>query len=97
MTSIDAAGAISRLLSETERAHGDYEAKELAGVYDQDWPQWYATYAVEHGLGELLGHDVAADQLAAFLASTFEAFKAADPKPANGWAAWTAQRIATEF
>ena len=92
-----AADAVEALLSETEQAHGVYETAELAGVYDQDWPQWYASYAVDHGLGALVGHDIAADQLAAFLASTFEAFRAADPRPAEPWTAWMARRIATEL
>lgn len=26
------------------KAHGVYEAKELAGVYDDNWPQWYAEH-----------------------------------------------------
>jgi hypothetical protein len=89
--------AVSALLSETVQAHGVYEAAELSGVYDQDWPRWYAAYAVEHGLGELVGHDVPADQLTAFLARTFEEYRGADPKPADPWAAWTARRITTEL
>jgi hypothetical protein len=96
MTASDPAATISALLSETEQAHGAYEAAELSGVYDQDWPRWYAAYAVEHGLGELVGHDVPAEQLAAFLASTFDAFKGTDPKPAESWADWTARRISEE-
>jgi hypothetical protein len=93
----DPAEAISALLSETEAAHGAYETAELSGVYDQDWPRWYAAYAVEHGLGELVGHDVPADQLAGFLATTFEDFKGREPKPSEGWAAWTARRVTAEL
>jgi hypothetical protein len=89
--------AVSALMSETEAAHGVFETTELNGVYDQDWPRWYATYAVEHGIGDLLGHLVTADRLAAFLASTFDEFKAAEPKPTEPWATWTAHRIATEL
>jgi hypothetical protein len=94
VTANDPADAIGALLSETENAHGAYEAAELAGVYDQDWPRWYA---VEHGLGELVGHDVPADQLAQFLAGAFEEFRTADPRPADSWAAWMAQRISSDL
>ena len=59
--------ALERLLSETEGAHGVYETTELAGVYDQEWPRWYAAYAVEHGFAEVVGRDVAADDLADLL------------------------------
>lgn len=33
------------------KAHGVYEAKELAGVYDDNWPQWYAEH-MTHALEE---------------------------------------------
>jgi hypothetical protein len=89
--------AVSALLSEIEAAHGVFETTELNGVYDQDWPRWYAAYAVDHGIGDLLGHAVTADRLAAFLAGTFDEFKAAEPKPTEPWATWTAHRIATEL
>jgi hypothetical protein len=97
VTASDPVDAVSALLSETEQAHGAYEVAELSGVYDQDWPRWYAAYAVEHGIGALVGHDVPADQLAAFLTSAFEEFKGADPKPTDPWAAWTARRITSEL
>lgn len=88
--------AISALLTEAEAAHGVYEATVLGGVYDQEWPNWYATYAVEHGIGELLGGPITAERLGTLLAGSFEAFKAADPTPTAPWATWTAGRIAAE-
>jgi hypothetical protein len=97
VTADDRVKAVSALLTEAEQAHGVYEAAELGGVYDQDWPRWYGAYAVEHGLGELVGHDVPADQLGAFLAATFEEFKGAEPKPTDPWADWTARRITAEL
>ena len=93
----DRTQAVSALLLETEVAHGQYETSELSGVYDQDWPRWYAAYAVEHGLGELVGHDVPVDQLAQFLASTFDEFKIVEPKSTERWTAWTAERISAAF
>ena len=51
----DRIAALEALLAETEAAHGAYETTELNGVYDQEWPRWYAAYAVEHGIGEIRG------------------------------------------
>ncbi len=57
----DQAQNIEALLVEAERAHAEYEAAELGGTYDQRWPQWYAAYAVEHGIGDVIGKEVGAD------------------------------------
>ncbi|HVL62277.1 MAG TPA: hypothetical protein VM430_12845 [Microbacterium sp.] len=32
------------LLTEAAAAHGAYEAEELGGVYDEEWPAWYAAH-----------------------------------------------------
>lgn len=88
--------AIGALLTESEQAHGIYETTELHGVYDKEWPRWYAAYAVDHGIGALLGRQITTDELAEFLARTFDEFKGADAKPTESWAAWTARRIGTE-
>ena len=93
----DREDAISALLSETEAAHGTYETTVLNGVYDQEWPRWYAAYAVEHGLGDLIGRPVTADELAQFLASSYAQFKNADPKPIEPWADYIARRIAADM
>ena len=93
----DGVEALTALLIETEAAHGLFETRELNGVYDQEWPRWYAAYAVEHGIGALIGHPVTADQLAEFLASSFGDFKLAEPKPSETWAAYVARRIAAEL
>jgi hypothetical protein len=93
----DRTEAINALLAETEAAHGSFEATELKGVYDQDWARWYAAYAVEHGIGEQLGHDVTADRLAGFLASSYTQFEQADPMPDEPWTAYAARRIVEEL
>ena len=31
-------------LKRAAAAHGIHEAKELGGVYDKDWPEWYAAH-----------------------------------------------------
>ena len=98
MTAIDdRAEAVSALLSEAEQAHGVFETAELNGVYDQAWPRWYAVYAVEHGIGGLVGKLVTIDRLAEFLASAFADFKQIEPTPNEGWATHTARRITTEL
>jgi hypothetical protein len=89
--------AINVLLGLAEEAHGLFEKTELSGVYDQDWPRWYATYAVDHGISALVEHDVTTDQLAAFLANSNAEFEQTEPKPSEPWAAYTARRISAEL
>ena len=89
--------ALNALLVETQQAHGAYEAAELNGVYDQDWPRWYAAYAVEHGISALAEHDITVNELAAFLASSYAELQQTDPAPAEPWAAYTARRVAAEL
>lgn len=93
----DRSVAVATLLRHAEGAHAIYEADALDGVYDEAWPRWYATYAVEHGLADILGHDVTTDELAKLLADTYADFASADPKPAEPWAEYTATRIAAEL
>jgi len=85
--------AIEELLAETEAAHGAYESAELNGVYDEQWPAWYAAYAVDHGIGEMLGRDVSADELSLRLESLWADFQAADPHPEEGWGVFIARRL----
>ena len=93
----DRIAAIKTLLVQAEEAHGVYEGAELKGVYDQDWPRWYAAYAVEHGISESVGHEVATDQLGALLAGSNADFQQIEPKPTEPWAAYAARRIALEL
>ncbi len=44
--------AIAALLREAELAHGAYQTDVLGGVFDADWAAWYATYLLDHGLGD---------------------------------------------
>jgi hypothetical protein len=93
----DRVAAITALLLQTEEAHGAYERIELGGVYDQDWPRWYAAYAVEHGIGALVGHDVTEADLATFLATSYDDFRRMEPVPAVPWAAYLARRVTAEL
>jgi hypothetical protein len=91
----DRVAALEALLSETEAAHGVYETTELNGVYDTDWPRWYAGYAVDHGIGTILGRPVGTDELARLLAASWEEFQQADPRPTEPWATYIAHRLLT--
>ena len=93
----DRAAAIEALLLETEAAHAVYEKGELNGVYDAEWPAWYAGWAVDHGLGEVLGRTVSAEELADFMTRTWDEVRASGSKPAEPWSTWMAHRIATEL
>ena len=87
--------ALQALLAEAEAAHGVYEAAELGGVYDDAWPRWYAEYAVDHGIGELLGRGITADELAGLL-TRWWADAQGSPASSEPWAASTARRLAAE-
>lgn len=88
---------VTALLVRTAEAHGRYEESELDGVYDQEWAGWYAAYAVEHGIGDLVGHAVTAERLAGFLADTFAEFRQIEPEPAGGWPGYASRRIVAEL
>ena len=94
---IDRISAITALLGETGAAHGVHEETVLHGVYDKEWAVWYAAYAVDHGIGALIGHALTADELARFLARTNVDFESTQPNPTDTWAAYTARRVATEL
>jgi hypothetical protein len=89
--------ALTALLAQAGEAHGKYEETELNGVYDKDWAGWYAAYAVEHGIGALIGHTISTDRLAEFLARSNVEFEGTEPRSAEPWAAYTARRISAEL
>jgi len=93
----DRTEAVDALLVQTATAHGVFEATELQGVYDQAWPRWYATYAVEHGFAALLGHPVTVDRLAEFLASSNAEYERTEPERREPWATYTARRITADL
>jgi hypothetical protein len=88
---------VTALLVRTAEAHGRYEESELGGVYDREWARWYSAYAVEHGIGDLVGHAVSAERLARFLADTFADFQRIEPEPTGGWPGYTSRRIVAEL
>ena len=92
----DRASAIEDFLLRAERAHGAYEATELNGVYDAEWPRWYATWAVENGINAVLNRPVDVDELAGLLASAWDELQRTDPEPTDPWSAYAAQRLVAE-
>ena len=94
---VDPTDAIDALLARAEQAHGVYERTDLNGVYDQDWPRWYAAYAVENGIGELLGRKGTSESLARFLLVTYDEFRRTQSEPDEPWSSYTARRIVAEL
>lgn len=84
---------IEALLARAKTAHGEYERTELGGVHDERWPRWYAAFLVEHGLSDVVGRPLSADELGAFLETTWvEQERTAPDEP---WEQFTASRMTT--
>ena len=92
----DRIAALEALLAETEAAHGAYETTELNGVYDEEWPRWYAAYAVEHGIGTVVGRELSVDDLATLLSASWSQLQQTDPRPSEPWTAFIARRLVAE-
>jgi hypothetical protein len=86
---------VASLLDRAGNAHHHYEQTVLNGVYDRDWPIWYAEYALEHGLGKLLAQSLTLEQLSQFLDRSNEQYEAENPD--RSWADYTAQKIVESF
>lgn len=83
--------ALSTLLSETGSAHGVYETTELDGVYDEQWPLWYAGYLVAHGVGDLVGRPVSAEEVSVLLKECQAAHER--DGAAEGWPVYYARHL----
>jgi len=59
MSSMVTEAIVLDALERAAAAHGVHEAEELGGVYDEEWPSWYAA----HMAGTLAGHGIGADAL----------------------------------
>jgi hypothetical protein len=86
---------ITLLLGRTGYAHGHYETTVLNGVYDVDWAPWYADWAIQNGLNELLGTSFDADSLGRLFFDINEDHR----RDGHGlsWAVFTAQRLVQMF
>jgi catechol 2,3-dioxygenase-like lactoylglutathione lyase family enzyme len=45
------AGDLARALRRAAAAHGEHEQRALGGVYDENWPDWYAQFMVAEATG----------------------------------------------
>lgn len=86
---------IADLLNQAGSAHHTYEQTELKGVYDQDWPQWYAGYVVDNGINDVLEKPVTDDQLGQVLAEVNGEYEASGKTLA--WADFAASKVAEQF
>jgi hypothetical protein len=86
---------IAKLLAETGAAHHLYEQTALKGVYDQEWPAWYAEHLLELKLNDLLNHPVTQADLSNFLFQSNEVRKQQRPEP--DWVGYTAHDIAARL
>lgn len=83
--------SLALLLAEAGSAHGAYETTELGGVYDEQWPAWYARYLVEHGVEAFLDRTVTVEEMARLLADCDAAYKRENP--ATSWPEFYARRL----
>jgi hypothetical protein len=86
---------IAALLRQAGAAHGEYETHELNGVYDQHWPDWYASYLVQHGLGDLLGGAVTIEQLSSMLKAYDVGYQR--ERPPLAWPEYYAQQLIAQL
>jgi hypothetical protein len=91
MTNNDLVARIASLLSQAGAAHHEYEQTVLQGVYDQDWPLWYARYAVEQGLNSLLNMPLNPEQVSQLLTQIYQDYES--EKPQLTWAEYTAEKL----
>jgi len=83
------------LLLKTGSAHGVYEEAELHGVYDQDWHLWYAGWALQHGLNDLLQARFDVDTLARLLLEINEAHR--QFSHGESWEEFTARWLVEKY
>lgn len=79
------------LLSKAQAAHHDFEATELGGEFDEQWPAWYAQFLEENGIGGLLVRELDLDLLAAKLEEVSQRHKTV--QTAENWAEYTAREL----
>jgi hypothetical protein len=82
---------LTDLLTQAGNAHHIFEQTVLKGVYDQDWPTWYANYVVQNGLEKLLNQPVSPGQISHFLRESYEGYK--QKASAQNWADYTAKEM----
>jgi hypothetical protein len=75
-------------------AHGEHEANDLGGVYDEAWPDWYAQHMSASLKDEGFAVDPAflADELRAAAAAHGQRDKSPDD-PDDNWPGWYVTRM----
>ncbi|HEU5318102.1 MAG TPA: hypothetical protein VFX49_18460 [Chloroflexota bacterium] len=86
----EAAGALAARLREAEAAHATYEEEELGGVFDEEWPRWYAEHVLAHG-GDLALGLGDPERLAVRLAECDAAYRREEPL--EEWPVYYARRL----
>lgn len=87
--------AITALLRQAGQAHHHYEQTVLKGVYDQDWPDWYARYALDQGLAVYLQQSPTVEALREVLNVSYQAYQATHSR--QPWADYTAQHLLATY
>ena len=82
--SLEQTTAIAELLAQAGNAHHHYEQTILNGVYHEEWADWYADYAIAHGLNSLLTNPLTVDQLSHFLSEITDHHKSENSTSATG-------------
>jgi hypothetical protein len=86
---------LTALLEQSQKAHHAYEATELEGVFDEQWPQWYADFLVANGFADLLAVEADLDELASRLSEISQRHKA--ERIDEGWAAYTSRNLIESY
>jgi len=73
------AGQIRALLASASSAHRNFEQNELAGVRDEEWPAWYSSYLLAHGLDRLIDHKISEAELSLLLMTCDDEFRSDQP------------------
>ena len=86
---------IAQLLAQAGSAHHQFEQIVLKGVYDEDWPEWYAGYLLDHGLNDLLPQSITQAALCQFLYQSNQTRTQKYPEP--NWVDYTTRDLVTTF
>jgi hypothetical protein len=86
---------LAKLLADAQKAHHDYETTELEGVFDEQWPQWYADFLVSNGFADLLAVEADLDELASRLSEISQRHKA--ERIDESWAAYTSRNLIESY
>ncbi len=87
--------AIAELFAQAGDAHHHYEQTVLNGVYHKEWADWYADYAIAHGLNDWLTNPLTVEQLSHRLSELTDRHKA--EHSTMDWGIYVAQKLVDQF